>query len=116
MIKIKPILPVFKEKKRYLVFEVISDSPITNFNTISNQISQTSQEFLGKLGIAKAGIQIVDKYNPKLQRGIIKVNHKHIHDLKSDLTFVKKIDNKNVIIKSIKVSGILNKAKKLIAS
>lgn len=72
-----------------------------------------SLELIGQLGVAKAGIQILpDCWNPESQRGIIRVGHKHVNELKASLTFVEKINNKEVILKSIGVSGILNKAKK----
>ena len=45
-----------------------------------------------------------------MQKGIIKVNHKHVDELKSALTLIEKINNKKVIVKSLGVSGILNKA------
>ena len=71
-----------------------------------------SLELIGQLGVAKAGIQpISDCWNPKLQRGIIKVGHKHVDELKASLSFIKKINNKDTIVKSIGISGILKKAK-----
>lgn len=38
------------------------------------------------------------------------MNHKHVDELKSSLSFVKEINNKQAIIKTIGVSGILKKA------
>ena len=74
-------------------------------------MQEKSLLLLGQLGIAKAGIRILpEKWNLELQKGIIKVNHKHVDELKSALTLIEKINNKKVIIKSIGVSGILNKA------
>ena len=95
-----------------MAFEIISDKPINGFNSISKEIVDKTQEFLGQLGVAKAGIQILPKcWNPELQRGLIKVNHKYTDELKASLAFVKKINNQKTIIKSIGVSGIIKKAK-----
>jgi len=67
---------------------------------------------VGQLGVAKAGIQVIPNcWNTEKQRGIIRINHKHVDEIKSALTFIKKINNKEVIVKSIGVSGIINKAK-----
>lgn len=44
------------------------------------------------------------------KKGIIRVNHKHVEDLKASLIFVKNIDGKEVIVKSVGASGILRKA------
>jgi len=110
--KLKPLLPTLKEKKRYLAFEIISDNPINEFNGVSEEIMAKSLELLGQLGVAKAGIQILAEcWNPNMQRGLIRVNNKHVDELKASLSFVEKINDKDVIIKSVGVSGIINKAK-----
>ena len=109
--KLKPILPSLREKKRYLVFEVISKEKVTDINDVSNSIWDCSLQFLGRLGTAKAGIMVLNnKWNPESQRGIIKVSHKHVDALKSSLVFAKKINNTEVIFRSLGVSGILKKA------
>ena len=111
MNKIKPLLPSLREKKRYLAFEVISKQKIKDFNKVSDAVMNAGLGFLGQLGMAKAGAIILkDKWNNELQRGIIRVNHKHVDNLKAALTFVENIDNKEVIVKSVGVSGILKKA------
>ncbi len=111
MTKIKPLLPSLREKKRYLVFEIISKTKINNLNSISKAIFQSCHDFLGQMGLAKAGILILnDKFNKEKQRGIIRVNNKMVNHLKGSLCFVKEIDNQEVIIKSVGVSGILKKA------
>ena len=109
--KIKPILPSLREKKRYLVFEVISQQKITDVGQVSKVVWENSVKFLGQLGAAKAGLMMLhNKWDPKTQRGIIKVNHKHVDALKSALIFARKINEQEVIIRSVGVSGILNKA------
>ena len=109
--KLKPILPSLREKKRYLVFEAISKEKINSLEAVSSTIMNCSLKFLGMLGAAKAGIIVLNnKWNPELQRGIIKVGHKHVDSLKAALMFANKIDNNDVIFRSLGVSGILKKA------
>ena len=109
--KIKPMLPSLREKKRYLVFEIISKQKIDNFNLVEKSIMNNALTFLGQLGIAKAGAMMLkDKWNKELQRGIIRINHKHVDEMKAALTLIKKIENNDVVVKSVGVSGILNKA------
>lgn len=102
-------MPTLKQRQRYLAFEIISKQPIIDYKSVSTEILAKTQEFLGILGMARAGIQII-KY--KNQRGLIKVNHKHVDELKAALTFIEKIKNQKVIVKSIGVSGIIKKAEK----
>ena len=109
---LKTLLPTLKEKKRYLAFEIISKSKFKDFKPIEAEITKSSLEFLGQLGVAKAGIQILkETWNKELQRGIIKVSNKHVDELKASLLLVKTIDNKEAIVKTITTSGIINKAK-----
>ena len=109
--KLKPILPSLREKKRYLAFEVISKEKINDADSVSSAIWSCSLQFSGQLGAAKAGIMVLNnKWSPQLQRGIIKVSNKHVDAVKAALAFAGKIDGKDVIFRSIGVSGILNKA------
>ena len=111
--KLKPILPSLREKKRYLVFELISKNRIEDAVLVSNAIMKYSLQFLGQFGVAKAGIIVLNnKWDSSLQRGIIKVSHKSIEALKAALVFACKIENEDVIFRSVGVSGILNKAER----
>ncbi len=106
--KLKALLPTLKEKKRYLVFEVISDKKI-GYSSAINKIMQRISEFIGELGMARANVNVLEHWNK--QRGILKVNHKYVDEIKAGLTLVNKIDNQDVIVRCLTVSGILNKAK-----
>lgn len=104
-------MPTLKEKTRYLAFEIIADHKIKDFRAVSKEIQAQSLLLSGQLGLAKAGLRVLpEKWSLDLQKGIIKVNHKHVDELKSALTLIEKINNKKVIVKSIGVSGMLNKA------
>ena len=111
--KLKPVLPSLREKKRYLVFEVISKERVDDINTVSNAIWHFSFQFLGQLGAAKAGLMMLNnKWDSKSQRGILKVSHKHVDAVKAALALACKIDGKDVIFRSLGVSGILNKSER----
>ena len=109
--KLKPVLPSLREKKRYLVFEVISREKINDFGPVSEAIQSCALDFLGRIGTAKAGIiALSNKWNPQLQRGIIKIGHRNVDAVKAALTFIHKIGNTDAIFRSVGVSGILRKA------
>ena len=109
----KPVLPSLREKKRYLAFEIISKSGNYPFLSVKNTILAACNQFLGQLGMAKAGIMVLsDSFDKRKQKGLIKVNNKYVNELKSALTLIKKINNDEVVFKSLGVSGILIKAKK----
>ena len=101
------MLPSLREKKRYMVFQIKNGKNL-EFSKIKAEIKQKLLEFLGQLGYGKAGILIVDGKNNK---GIIKVNNKHVDEARTALSLVKDLNNQKVIIQTLGVSGILKKAK-----
>lgn len=109
--KIKPLLPSLREKKRYLAYEVISKDKFYDAMNVNKAILDAAKDFLGNQGMSHAGlIPINDKWNPDMQRGIMRVNNKHVDEVKASLIFVKNIEGKDVVIKSVGASGILRKA------
>jgi len=109
--KLKPILPSLREKKRFVAFEIISNDRISNARAVSESIQDTSLRFLGELGTGRMGIRVLeDKYNPGVQKGIVRINHKHADHMRAVLALIKEIDNTRVLVRSIGVSGILKKA------
>lgn len=109
--KIKPLLPSLREKKRYLAYEVISKNRFYDVFAVNKAILDGAKDFLGDSGMSRAGIlPINDKWNADLQRGIMRVNNKHVDNLKASLIFVKNIEGKEVVVKSVGASGILRKA------
>lgn len=111
--KIKPLMPALRERKRYLAFEVISETPITNYKAVENAIHNKSLDFLGELGCAEAGIILLkEKYNQPKQRGVIRVNNKSLNKLRATLALIEQIEDTNVIVQSLGTSGVLNKVDK----
>ncbi len=100
----KPMLPTLKEKKRYIVFEVISEEE----QDIRTTAEKTMQAFLGKLLINKSGARVI---KTEKNKGIIRVNHNFVNEVKASFV-VSNIPE--TIIRSIKTSGTLKKAKKFI--
>jgi len=122
------LLPSLRQKKRYLVFEIISNKKFSS-NEIEKEINQALLTFLGQLGLAKAAPIFIksqklkvseglraskkpqsEKFNSQKQRFMLKVNHKHVSEAKAALTLIKKIKNTPIIIKSLITSGTIKKA------
>lgn len=106
----KPLLPTLKEKKRYIVFEVHSDVK-HSYKTVSRAIKKGMQEYLGLLGMSKAGLIMLPKrWNQAKQRGILRVSRQAADHAKAALIVLTKIDNKKALIRSVTVSGTIKKA------
>ena len=104
----KPLLPSLREKKRYIVFEVVGNK--INKKKSEDETYKNILKFLGEFGVSKASIRIIDD-SWKDNKGVIRVNVKYVDELKMALGLIDKLDNRKVIVNVIGVSGILKKAK-----
>lgn len=105
--KIKPILPSMREKKRYLSFKIKTKAKL-NSKVVTNTIKKASKSFLGEYGCANAGIiHIENKFNNN--QGVIRVNNKFVSHLRASLMFIDKIENEKAIFQCLKTSGIIKK-------
>ncbi len=96
------IKPSKRPKKRYIVFEVISND-LNDDSAIQNAIKKSVFNVLG-MRYQEAGIRFLKgKYKPSIHRGIFRVNNKYAKVVISAV-------NKNKGIKTLGMSGILKKA------
>ena len=106
-IKQKALLPSLREKKRYVVFEVYAEQNL-NFSNLKESVIDSYRNLFGELILAKTAIDFVEFNNKK---GILKVSNKYVNNIKASFCFVRKINKGDVIIRSLGVSGILNRAR-----
>ncbi|MBI2085499.1 MAG: ribonuclease P protein component 2 [Candidatus Aenigmarchaeota archaeon] len=114
--KLKTLKPMIAGKKRYLSFEIISESSV-EFADFVNVFWNSSMSFIGELGSAKASIWIVkDLWDQKLQKGVIKCSHAFVEKIRLILSLIGRIGDQRVIVSVLGVSGTLNSAKAKIMS
>ena len=106
-IKQKALLPSLREKKRYLVFEAISEVNLS-FKDIKESIISGFKELFGLDGLAKVGLEFVE-YNKN--KGVIRTSTKGLDMLKASFCFIRKINKQDVVLRSLGVSGMLKKAR-----
>lgn len=98
-----------REKKRYLTFEIISKA-VFDLKTVKRAIGNSMLGLYGKIGTGKAGLIFLDFNESK---GVLRVDRSYVDELKVALMTIKRIDNKEVIVKSVRVSGLLHKAREV---
>ncbi len=109
--KIKAVMPSLREKKRYLAFEIISKQKISSFKRVRDAISDAINGYLGTRGASLAGaIVLQEKYDEQKQRGLVKVSHRYADHLRASFCFIERISGTDVVVRSIGMSGMLNKA------
>jgi len=105
----RAVLPSERQKKRYLAFEINSESKISDIKAVSTEMFKGISSFLGN---AAANLKVfTDIWNANKQRGIIRIGHKYVEQLKAALTQIKVIAGQKVTIKSVGLSGTIKKAK-----
>jgi ribonuclease P/MRP protein subunit POP5 len=109
--KVNPLPPSMRDKKRYVAFELASEQPL--MPDADRKLISKMSEILGVFGSAKAGIIRV-KYNPKTQRGLIRVDRKAVDHIRACFVMIKSIDNQKIAARTLRVSGMVNKASPLI--
>ena len=104
--KLRPLLPSLREKKRYLAFEGQTEEKV-DFEHAKKSIELSMKGFLGDLGMARAGVLFLNDW--KQNRGIMKMNTKYVDEIKASLALVQEVAERKAIIRSIGVSGALEK-------
>lgn len=106
--KLKPLSPTLREKKRYVGFEIIAQEKIQKHD-FEDAFKKKLESFIGTFGYAKSGAFLVrEKYDNN--KGVIRVNNNYTDVIKAIFTMIKKIGDTDVIVRSIRTSGMINKA------
>ncbi|MBD3388205.1 MAG: hypothetical protein GF416_03925 [Candidatus Altiarchaeales archaeon] len=108
----KPLKPTLRERNRYIVFEVISDSK-PDRKSVVDAVWGSLLRLHGELGASRTSMWVMD-YDPEKKRGILKVNHSSVDVLKSSMAVVKEIRRQKAIINTVKTSGTLRKAREIL--
>ncbi len=105
--KLKILLPSLRERKRYILFKVISEEPI-NYTFLKEAITSSILKFYGELGFSKLSLKFLDeRWNEKEQVGIIQCNNLSVPNIVTALGLVQRIGEARVNIKVLKISGTI---------
>ena len=95
-------------RKRYILFEIISDSKIKE-ELIEIAIKKAIKELFGEFGLSEANPKLLKEFS-KGKKHVLCVDHRYVQKM----AYVKEINKKKLIIKTIKVYGTLKKIKGVI--
>ena len=106
------ILPSsLRENKRYIVGKIISDDKIT-YEQFSTEVKRIFIEVLGEYDYSMARVWIIKNlYDYENRRFIIQCNHKYTEKIRFSLALIKMIEESNVIISVLGVTGTIKSAK-----
>ncbi len=106
----KILPPSMRPSKRYIVYQIVSDSPV-NYIEFINTLWQTSMEFLGELGSAETGVWFVhNSYSTASQTGMIKCRHDKVEEVRAALSLISVVSEAKCIVKILGVTGTIKSA------
>lgn len=105
----KGLKPTLRERNRYVAFRLTCNRRCTR-DEVVKAIWTSLMRFLGEMKVGKLSLWVMD-WDEEKQAGILKANHKSIKDLRLGLTMLSKVDNSEVAIHVLGVSGTLKNAK-----
>ncbi len=109
--KPKKLPPSLRLKKRYIIFEAVSEQPI-EYGELVNAIWNSLLGFLGDSGTSDARIWIIQNlYDNKNQRGVIRCKHDSVEQVRSALALMGIVGEAKVILRIIGVTGTIKSAK-----
>ncbi len=107
----KILPPTLRERERYLVFEVISESPI-DYKDLSRAMWFSIISFIGESGAGESQARLIKNlYNPKKQQGVIRCRHDMTEKVRASVALVRKIGSINAIIRVLGITGTIKSAK-----
>ena len=114
--KHKPLLPSLREKKRYLVYEVISDNDFDAL-AVNGKIVDNFEEIFGAKGAADAGLIFPkDSFNKMSMKGFVRVSNTSLDELRASFVFILDIMGKKAIVRSVIASGMINRAQEIVSA
>ncbi|MGV8168595.1 MAG: Rpp14/Pop5 family protein [Candidatus Nanoarchaeia archaeon] len=107
--KIKSLLPSLKERKRYLAIKIEPLGGQINRNP-TEELIQKIRNILGVFDSAEAGLMYLD-YDQKNNVSYIRCSVSSLEKVRASLLFINEIGTQQVILKSLKVSGMVDRVK-----
>ncbi len=108
--KPKYLPPTLRDKHRYIAFRLIGERTFKK-DEVKRAIWEASLSTLGVLGSARVKPWFIS-FDEKTQTGIVRVDRKHVEDLRLALTLLTEINGSRVIFRTLGVSGTMRRVKR----
>lgn len=108
LVVMKPLPPSLREKNRYIVYEVCSESGL-HPREVGRAVQDAGVRVMGEFGMAAAGMVMLPDW--KHARGMLKVRHYYVDAVKASFLTIQEIQGKKAEVRSVGVSGMLGKAR-----
>ena len=107
----KMLPPSLRSRKRYVVFEIVSEQPV-KYEDLLDTIWSQMMNFLGELESAEAKMWLIQNlYDTTKQRGVIKCKHDYVEHIRAVLSLIQVVGETKSLIKILGVTGTIKSAK-----
>ncbi len=107
----KTLPPAMRLKKRYILFELISEHPV-EYGDISDAVWTSLLDLSGEVGASDSRIWMIpDMYDDKRQAGVMKCSNTSVETVRAALSLVQIVSENRCIIRVLGVTGTLKSAK-----
>ena len=102
------------DRDRYVVFQILPKHVNVQIANLKRYVWSTYQKLYGLDGTTEAGLYF-EEFKEKNGLGLIRCNSKSLSNLMTSITLISSINNNEVLILPLYVTGLINKAKKYIS-
>ena len=106
----KPYPSTMREKRRYIVFEVMG--PKCSKKSLNKALWTAVFSGIGSFGAADSSFWLID-YDEALQKGILRAKNTKITEVKASIALLDKIDSNPAFIRFVKTTGTIKKAREI---
>lgn len=111
MAELQPLPKSLREKKRYIVFEVLCERD-REMGQVVDAVWDALLDFLGQEGVARASPWIMgDMFDREKQRGSVKVNKDEVEEVRAALALVQDIGGEEAALHVLGVTGTMASAR-----
>jgi ribonuclease P/MRP protein subunit POP5 len=104
----KPYPPTLKSKKRYVLFEVVSDKKFGK-EDVKKAIWSILHDNIGNMGLADAEFAFID-FDEKSQKGILRCTNTRLEQVRAALALLSEINLYKAFLYIRTVAGSIKKA------
>ena len=101
-----------RERRRYILFEVISDSP-QDFYMVSREITESCISLIGELGTAKANLKVMKSLFTG-RFGVARCSHRYVEEVKLAIGLVMMLGDSRASFNVLGASGTIKALKRRI--
>ena len=106
-------MPSLKERKRYLLFSIISDKGKIPYFEVKDSIWHSVLSWIGERGAANAHLRLIKNlWNDDSMEGVVQCSPKFVDDVKMALALIRNIGDAKTIFSVRKVSGTIKSLRK----